>query len=159
MERNVHVAHQLILSSCAHTHIHARARAHTHTQTHTHTISVEPETHNLSGLIQRKLIYCFCSSPGGMFLVRQPLMRSFRKPSPSHHVTQLCSKSLENSPCSWMMEKETIGKSHCLITEALKDHISIHMSPRLWSSETPNYTKGQEMESNFMLRGKENGTW
>ena len=39
MERNVHVAHQLILSACAHTHIHARARAHTHTQTHTHTQS------------------------------------------------------------------------------------------------------------------------
>ena len=125
-----------------HTHTCTRAHAHTHTHTHTHTISVEPETHNLSGLIQRKLIYCFCPSPGGMFLVRQPLMRSFRKPSPSHHVTQLCSKSLENSPCSWMMEKETIGKSHCLITEALKDHTSIHMSPRLWSSETPNYKEG-----------------
>lgn len=104
-------------------------------------------------------IYCSCPSPGDMFLVMQPPMRSFRKPSPYHLVTQPCSKSLENSPCSWTMGKETMRKFHFLVTAAFKDHTSLLLTCHWDSGLQKNLRsrKPRKLSQVLCSGGKENG--
>lgn len=84
-----------------------------------------------------------------------PVMRSFRHPRASHLVAQLCSKSIENSCCSWKTGKRPWEVSLLGHNDFKGPHIpSAPMSAGLRSLAIPYCKEDQEMESSFRLRRK-----